>query len=782
MTATDRRNFAPRRTRRLEAGWRFHRGDVADGANPGIPDDGWERVTVPHDWSIEGPFDPDNPGGQQQGFAPGGVGWYRRRLPEDLAATSRIRFDGVYRDFDVYVDGHHVGSRPYGYSTVTYDLSSLALDGGEVLAVRVDNSTYPHSRWYTGSGIYRDVHLIETGSVAIEPFGVDVRVPAVTATQATVNVRTHIETAGASGPIALETTVVDPSGDPVASTTTPVTGSSDADPIEQHLDVRNPERWTLEDPTRYSVTSVVTVENERVDEVHTDFGIRTIAWTGEAGFFLNDRPVDLKGVNLHHDAGCLGAAVTERALERRLETLQELGCNAIRTAHNPPNPHLLELCDQMGILVIDELYDKWRHEGVDAWFDDWWEADLRSLVRRDRNHPSVVCWSVGNEQYNHGDAEMLADLEALVAATHRLDPTRPVTYGNPPWGDGTDGVVENITAVAQHVDVLSCNYQEHWYDDYRAAGLDLPIVGSECRAYFRGDGDDPLAFVPRNPWYDVADRDDVCGQFIWSGADYLGESREWPSKGWAAGLLDTTGAIKPIARFHQAAWSEEPMVFAAPVDPDRERPAVRPPWSWPPVAEHWTFPEQANSQGFVRVVTVTNADTVQLELNGESLGVQRADRHADRPPEWDVPYESGELRAIGRKHDEIVAEHTLKTAATPERVAVETDRVELASDGRDLAYVTATIRDTNGTRVPTADHRVSFTLEGPGEIAGVDNGNLDSDESWVGTDRSAFRGRCIAVVKSDREPGTIRVRATADELGSASLTIETQEKTASENR
>ncbi|MFB6202196.1 MAG: glycoside hydrolase family 2 TIM barrel-domain containing protein [Halorhabdus sp.] len=781
-----------RRVRRLETGWRFHRGDVENGADPGLADGDWESVEVPHDWSIEGPFDPDNPGGAAQGFAPEGIGWYRRDLPADLEGEPTLRLDGVMRNFDVYVDGEHVGHRPYGYSTVTYDLTEYDVTGGETLAIRVANDEYPHSRWYTGSGVYRDVFLIETDPVAVEPFGIDIRTPAVTRKRAEVHVSTTVENrSDTTVNCTLETEVVDPDGDVVATAVTDATiGAGDEHPFEQRMVVEDPDRWTLDDPTQYvahsivyrdgeSTTSAQSLHDENatraVDDDVTPFGIRTFEWTAESGFFLNGKSVDIKGVNLHHDAGCLGAAVTERALERRLETLAELGCNAIRTAHNPPQPALLELCDRMGFLVIDEVYDKWRHEGAETFFEAWWREDLAAMIDRDRNHPSIVAWSVGNENYDQGDDEMIDDLAMLTAATNELDPTRPVTYGNPPWGEGTAGVVENIERVAEHVDVLMGNYQEHWYDDYREAGIDLPLLGSENRRFFRGAGDDPLAFVPHNPWHDVKQREDVCGQFIWPGIDYLGEAREWPSKGWPTGLIDTTGAIKPAGRFHQAAWADEPTVFAAAVDHDRDRPACRPPWSGPPLSAHWNFPDRTDSQGFVHVFTPTNAETVTLYQNGEYLGEQRSDDYDARPIEWYVPYETGTLRAVATCDGEVVAEHELKTAGEPTRLELTVDRERLAADGRDLAYVRATVTDDEGVRVPRADDNVHFDVTGAGEIAGVDNGNLDSNEPWAGDARSAYRGSCIAVVQAGRESGSVEIVADAEGLDGDSVTLSVEE-------
>jgi len=792
MSTADGPDEEHRRTRRLETGWRFTRGDVDDGADPALDDGDWERVEVPHDWSIEGPFDSDNPSEAAGGFAPEGVGWYRRELPEDIDGEPTIRFDGVYRNFDVYVDGEHVGTRPYGYSTVTYDLSEFGVTGGETLAVRVANDEHPHTRWYTGSGIYRDVHLTETDPVSVAPFGTDVRTNAVNRQRAEVQVLTEVANDDEEAvTVALETDILDADGEVVATAGDEATVEPGAaHEFEQRLSVADPDRWTLDDPTRYFARSVVYREDGgagsaaaegstgdadpdpvAVDDSVTPFGIRTFEWTTEEGFFLNGESVDMKGVNIHHDAGCLGAAVTERALERRLETLKELGCNAIRTAHNPPQPELLDLCDRMGFLVIDEVYDKWRHVGADEWFDEWWAEDLAAMIDRDRNHPSIVLWSVGNENFDQGEDEMIEDLAMLTEAASEMDPTRPVTYGNPPWGDGTEGVVDNIERVADHVDVLVGNYQEHWYDDYREAGIDLPILGSENRRFFRGSGDDPLAFVPRNPWYDVEERDDVCGQFLWPGIDYLGEARDWPSKGWPTGLIDTTGAIKPSGRFHQAAWSDEPVVFAAAVDHDRERPACRPAWSGPPLSAHWNFPDREDSQGFVNVYTYTNAETVELYQNDEFLGAQHADDYGPRPIEWYVPYESGTLRAVVKEDGDVVAEHELETAGEPATVELSADRGTLAADGRDLVYAEATVVDDDGVRVPRADHEVDFSVSGAGEIAGVDNGDLDSDEPWVGTSRSAYHGTCIAVVRADRDGGRVEIEAEADGLDGDGVTL-----------
>ncbi|WP_415382878.1 glycoside hydrolase family 2 TIM barrel-domain containing protein [Halosimplex sp. TS25] len=773
MTAGSRPSEEHRRVRRLEQGWRFHRGDVENGEDPALDDSNWESVEVPHDWSIEGPWDPDNPGDQQQGFAPGGIGWYRRELPDDVDGEPTLRLDGVYRNFDVYVDGEHVGHRPYGYSTVTYDLAEFGVEGGETLAVRVDNDEYPHSRWYTGSGIYRNAHLIETDSVAVTPFGTDVRTTAANGRRAEVQVLTEVENAeDGAVDCALETDIVDADGEIVATAGSEATvDAGEAHEFEQRLSVADPDRWTLDDPTRHFARSVVYRNGEPVDDYVTPFGIRTFEWTSDQGFYLNGEPVTMKGVNLHHDAGCLGAAVPERALERRLETLQEIGCNAIRMSHNPPQPELLDLCDRKGFLVIDESFDKWRHEGADEWFDEWWREDLAAMVDRDRNHPSIVCWSVGNESYDQGDDSMLDDLAMLTEATSEMDPTRPVTYGAAPWGGDTAGMVAQLEDIGEHVDILSCNYQEQWFEAFREAGLDKPIISSEAKPFFLGGEDEDIGFIAENPWFGVADNDFVAGQFIWSGIDYLGESREWPNKGWATGLIDTTGAPKPETGFHESVWSDEPMVQIAAFDPDRDRPAGRPNWSWPAVSEHWTFPGREGSRDFVHLVTFTNAETVELYCNGEWMGERDLADTSDRMIEWYVPYEAGTLRAVAKEDGEVVAEHELETAGEPARVELDADRETIAADGRDLVYVEATVTDDEGVRVPRADDLIRFSASGAGDIVGVDNGDLDSDEPYVAESRSAYHGTCVAVVQADRDGGPLEIAAEADGLDGDSVRL-----------
>ncbi|CCQ34004.1 beta-galactosidase protein [Halorhabdus tiamatea SARL4B] len=770
-----------RRTRRLEEGWRFHQGEADGAADPEFDDDGWQSVEIPHDWSIEGPFDPEHPAGSAGAFLPGGVGWYRRSLPTDVdGGKVYLRFDGVYRDSDVYLGGDHVGNRPNGYTSFNDDVSQA--EGGETLAVRVDNTDLPNCRWYSGSGIYRHVHLIETSPLHVVPWGTDVRTPAVTGRRARVDVHTEVANDAEEAAVCtLSTAVYDPSGEVVAETATERRlDAGEKGTFDQELVVTDPELWSPATPERYHVRSVVhrrdpdetgAATGEPVDDYVTPFGIRTVTFSADEGVLLNGDSLTLKGVNLHHSAGALGAAVPERALERRLETLAEMGVNAIRTAHNPPQPELLALCDRMGFLVIDEAFDKWRHEKTEQFFDEWWREDLAAMIRRDRNHPSVIAWSVGNESYDHGDEGMLDDLEMLVEAANDLDPTRPATYGSPAWGDGHEGILENAEAVAERVDLFSGNYMEHHYDELRERGVDIPIVGSECRPFFRGSGDDPLAFVPRNPWFDVAERADVAGQFIWAGFDYLGEAREWPSKGWPTGLIDTCGVPKPPAAFHRSVWSDEPMVEIAAFDPDRERAPARPAWSWPALSAHWTFPDREDSRGFVHVVTFTNAERVTLYQNDETIGVQHLADNPDHMIEWYVPYEPGTLRAVAETDGEVVATHELETAGEPARVDLDPDREAITADGQDLVYVDARIVDDDGVVVPRADHEIEFSVSGAGDLAGIDNGDLASDESYTGSRRSASHGTALAIVQADRESGEVTITADVDELENDEVTV-----------
>lgn len=468
-------------------------------------------------------------------------------------------------------------------------------------------------------------------------------------------------------------------------------------------------------------------------------------------------------------------------MERRLEVLKGMGCNAIRFAHHPMAESLLDLCDRMGFLVIDEAFDKWKSRYYRDWFDEWWKADLEAMLRRDRNHPSVIMWSVGNEVENQGQDSMLEMLEMLATACRELDPTRPVTCALEPhnWPlelrNAPIGVkVAHTKRIAEKVDIIGLNYQEQWYDHYREAIPDKLIVGTETFPFFRGEGNRVKAYLPRNPWLDVASRDYVIGQFVWVGFDYLGEC-EYPLKGWPSGLVDTCGFRKPVSYLQQSFWSDQPFVHMAVFDDTRK--SARPPkwamhWKAPELASHWTFPHLEGR--LVRLVTFTNCDSVELYLNGEYMGEKRLSDFPDHLMDWYLPYEPGRIRAVGKRNGVPVCAHEMVTAGKPQRVVMRADRTILAADGQDIAHVEVAVTDEHGVTVPDATHDIRFELEGDGAIIGVDNGDLASDEPYRGNRRKAHFGRCLAIVQAGRRAGMLRLTAAAEGLAGDRIVLETR--------
>ncbi|MBP8303450.1 MAG: glycoside hydrolase family 2 protein [Phycisphaerae bacterium] len=565
----------------LDADWRFSRGDFATAAVPAFDDSTWGNVNVPHDWSIEGPFGPEH--GSGNGFAPGGIAWYRRHFTLDTADKDclvAIEFDGVYDHAQVWFNGHCVGGRPYGYSSFECDLTPLARfgDGENVLAVRVDHSRFADSRWYTGSGIYRHVRLRITDRLHVAQWGTFVTTPEVKADSALVRVETAVENeTGQARAFSLELEVLGPDGRTAGTATQAgkADGGAEAQVVSQ-ITLPKPQLWSPDTPALYVLKTRLKVDSQVVDETSTQFGIRTIRFDPDKGFFLNGQALKLKGVCIHHDAGCVGAAVPDQVLERRLRILKELGTNAIRTSHNPPAPELLDLCDRMGLLVKDEAFDeftpaknKWvtgrnvslpSRFGYAESFEEWSVRDMQDLVRRDRNHPCVILWSIGNEidyandpfshpvlgnEYrpqNPPAQDLVRHARPLIEAVKRLDPTRPVTaaLAHVPMSDAV--------GLGEMLDVVGYNYQEGRYAADHQKYAKRVLFGSENGHEYRN-------------WTVVRDNDYVAGQFLWTGIDYLGEANRWPNRGSSAGILDLCGFKKPNAWFRQSLWSDRPMVY-----------------------------------------------------------------------------------------------------------------------------------------------------------------------------------------------------------------------------
>ncbi len=781
---------SPRQTTLFDAGWRFHLGDVPEASKPGFDDRAWRSLDLPHDWSIEGPFDAKWASGT--GYLPGGIGWYRKAFRLPTSASDKrisIRFDGIYMNSEVWLNGHSLGRRPYGYITFEYDLTPFLRPAPEtnVLAVRVDHSAFADSRWYNGSGIYRHVWMITTSDLHVAPWGIFVTTPEVNLSPsgraATIAIQTRIKNESpAAREAVLTSTIEDRSGKAMVSlaTTRPVAEGEEAR-FEQNMRLANPALWSPDTPNLYTLVSRVKVANAVVDEVRTPFGVRSYFFDANKGFLLNGAKTLLKGVCIHHDAGCLGAAVPNRALERRLQLLKELGCNAIRTSHNPPAPELLDMCDRMGFMVMDEAFDEWArpkkkwvlgrnngtpsYDGYAKYFDEWGVKDLQSMVERDKNHPSIILWSIGNEiDYNRDPyydptasdytpekpsaAELVGLARTLAKAVTEIDTTRPVTAAL------ATIQVSDRTGLPDTLDVVGYNYQEKFYTQDHERYPARKLVGSEnSHAY--------------NVWTIVEDLPYANGQFLWTGIDYIGEAGAWPVRGSSAGLLDECGFKKPGYYFRQSLWSDKPMVYLA----------VRPPTGGGrggrgggfQVSPSWTWPS-ANSNE-VNVVCYANCEKVELFLNGKSLGEKPLTTAQDRVLTWRVPYSPGTLKAVGKNGRATICTCELNTAGKAAHIKLAPDVKQIAADGRDLVHVEVSVTDNEGNLIYAADNQLHFALTGPGRMIGVDSGDQRSHEDFKANTRKAYHGQCLVIVQSTAATGNIALTASADGLRSETLAI-----------
>ena len=747
----------------LDPGWSFHQG-TADGAEaPGFDDSGWRKLDIPHDWSIEGRFDKKAATTGAGGWMPSGVAWYRKEIQLPANAEGQrvwVEFDGVMANSDVWWNGQHIGHRPNGYVSFRYDVTPHAKPGvANLLVVKSDTSAQPASRWYTGAGIYRHARLVIVPPLHIAPWGVHVTTPEVAAENALVKIQTKLAgDAVKSGGIILRSNLLDPDGRSVATTESSVGTAND---FTQQLRISKPQLWDLENPRLYTLVSSVIADGKTTDETRTPFGIRSAEFRSETGFWLNGKNLKLKGVCLHHDGGALGAAVPLGVWQRRLSLLRELGVNAIRTAHNPPAPEFLDLCDRMGFLVMDEFFDCWtkgknKHD-YHLHFKQWAHTDLREGILRDRNHPSVILYSVGNEIHDTPKPDLAKPiLRGLVDVCHEVDPTRPVTqalFRPNVSGDYTNGLADML-------DVIGTNYRDQ---ELLHAWRDKPgrkIVGTEQSH-------------ERSTWLACRDNAPHAGQFLWCGIDYLGESRSWPLTVFNGGLLDRAGFIQPRGFERQSWWSETPMVRMlrrvarteeTPADPGYE--ALE--WKRLQVLfRDWT---PTSGEPHVENVEVySNAEEVELILNGESLG-KKPTRKDAAPLNWNVPFAAGTLEAIARKGGNEVARDTLRTAGKAAKLELVPDRKSLAVDWDDVSNIEVRIVDETGTVAPNAADLVKFQITGPGKIIAVDSGSVVSTEPFQAMERQAHQGRCLAVLRATA-PGTITLTASSGDLKPASLEI-----------
>ncbi|SHJ58528.1 beta-galactosidase [Tangfeifania diversioriginum] len=811
----------PRERTRFTTDWKFTRSNSESFFSPDFDDSDWRVLNLPHDWSVEGEFSEEHPASPGGGALPGGIGWYRKtfQLPEsDKNKLVFIDFDGIYQKGEVWINGHRLGMRPYGYSSVRYELTQHLNFGDEenVLAVKVDNSEQPNSRWYSGSGIYRNVWLVKTGEIFVDHWGTYVTTPNVSEESATVSVETTLANRLPDiSNVTLKTEIYSPDNKLVTETelAQPV-GAGEKMVYQQNMKVENPDLWSIENPALYkAVSEVYDEEGNLTDTYKTTFGIRTFRFDPEKGFFLNGEHVKLLGVCNHHDLGCLGAAVNTRAIERQLEILKEMGCNSIRTAHNPPAPELLELCDKMGFVVQDETFDMWRKKKTEydysRYFPEWHERDLTDHILRDRNHASVMMWSIGNEvleQWEHVEADTLNIQKAnhllnfeknvdesiinsgemsvnsllttkLANIVKELDPTRPVTAGCNevnPWNnlfqsDALDiygfnyhhenfaGFPENYPGKAFLVSestsgLMSRGFYQMpsdsmfiWPDSYPPTGKPYGNEEQQCSSY--DNCHVPWGSTHEESWKIVKKYDHIAGTYIWTGFDYLGEPTPywWPSRSSYFGIIDLAGFPKDIYYMYQSEWTDKDVLH------------VFPHWNWEPgqTVDIWAY---------------SSAPEVELFLNGESLG-SKTKGPEDLHLMWRVPFEPGTLEAVSREDGKVVMEKEITTAGEPEQLKGTPDRKTISADGYDLSYITVEVLDKEGNFVPTAENLVQFSIEGNAEIFGVDNGNPVGHQPLKGKEIDAFNGKCLVVVKADNEPGNVTLTAASEGLDSTSVKI-----------
>jgi len=761
---------AGRSTIELSHGWKFHHGDVEAGESTKLDAAQWQNVTVPHDWGIAGPFDKSNPASGEGAFLPTGVGWYRTKIPAEALVEGKrvfIELDGVMANSDVWVNGSHLGHRPSGYVSLRYEITRHLRRGESepnVIAVRADTQDQVASRWYTGSGIYRKVRLIVVDPLHIDESSLYVTTPVVSAEKAKVGVSLSVanQTSEAVS-VVVETRVLNRLGESLASSESDVLVNANASAdATATLEVANPQLWDVRDPNLYQVFSRVKRNGNTVDEVKTDFGIRTAEFRSDSGFWLNGRNLKIKGVCLHHDGGALGAAVPLELWRERLSKLQQLGVNAVRTAHNPPNPEFLDLCDRLGILVMDEFFDCWtvgkRTHDYHKHFKEWWKRDLQDTVRRDRNHPSVILYSVGNEIRDTPKTELAKKIiQDLVDACHEVDPTRPVTQGL--FRPNASGDYDN--GLADTLDVIGTNYRDGellaaWKEDSTRK-----IIGTE-------QGHE------RRTWLACRDNAHHAGQFLWVGIDYLGESRRWPVTTYDSGLLDRTGYPHPRAYERQSWWSEKPMVRAfrriaateaTPTDPGYEQVE----WKRRQVLfDDWTPRDLTSHKELVEVYS--NCEQVELLQNGVTLGTKPLAANAS-PRTWEVDFVPGQLVAIARNGGKEVARHELQTADLPRSIRLSSDLPMLATGWDGVAIVEAQVVDGNGTSVVRGEHNITFDVSGPGKVVAVDNGSIVSHEPFQASNRTTHQGRCVAVIKATGEGEEITITAQSKGLEGGILHI-----------
>jgi len=760
--------------------WKFLLGDPKNAQRVDFPDNTWRHVDLPHDWVITQPFKRGEPGGythqtMQGFFAWEGIVWYRKECTlSDLAGKEvYIYFGGAYRNSTVYVNGKEAGGRAYGYSSFQLNITGLVQEGVNLIAVRLDNSCEAPDRWYSGSGLYRNVYLKVEPQTHIKTWGVHVAAKlAGNKKQAEVEVETTVVDRRKQGCDTVCIRLMSPDNAVAAESSVPFDLAGKAEiTVKAKLLVRNPALWSAEEPNLYRAFVFLKTGGRTGVPVEVAFGIRTVEIAPRTGMSVNGHPVKLKGVCLHHDCGITGSAYHNSVWRRRLLALKSIGCNAIRTSHNPPAEEFLDLCDELGFYVIDECFDKWKSGYYAAHFDADAQRDLEEFILRDRNHPSVVIWSIGNEVEDQGTESMLKIQQKLVSIVKSLD-DRPVTCALEPHvhprtliGAPADELVKITKKLAKDVDVLGLNYHEPLFQDYTAA-IDKPIISTECYEYYSGTTPNYEDVTDKNPWSFVLENDNVIGQFLWAGIDYLGESA-WPSKGWTGTPLDICGFRKPNAWFRKSIWTDKPMVYLAFYDQYIKNNYARGRWSFPPASSHLNHDHFQNRT--VTAAIYTNCDEVELRINGKIMGRRKPAAFHNGIIEWTFEYATGEITATAYRGGKEVCSHAVKTAGPAEKILLVPDRKDLACGCSDIAHVEISIVDKNGILCPNEEALVDFSLSGDGEILGACSPDLNSDLGFTLPKVITSGGRALLMLKAGASPGTLELQAHSGGLKPALL-------------
>ncbi len=774
-------------TEKFTGQWKFHLGDLDSAYIKELNDSSWQSINLPHDWSINETYNIDNPGGHGTKFMIGGVGWYRKYffIPEkDKEKRFEITFDGVYQNSTVWINGHLLGNRPMGYISFKYNITPYLVFGKEnILSVKVDNSEQPNSRWYTGSGIYRNVWITKTNKTYIDDRGFFVTTPNLSEKVAQIKISSIIRnTHNSLKVIKVLSEIFETSGKKIGESISQVTvnGNSDLSVIQEVL-IDNPSLWSVENPALYIVKQTLKENENILDDYRIETGFRYFKFDANNGFFLNNKFLKIKGVCMHHDLGALGAAINIRAIERQLQILKEMGCNAIRTAHNPPAPELLQLCDKMGFLVMNETFDMWKRKKTEKdysiYWDKWHKQDLHDHIVRDRNHPSVIMWSIGNEipeQWSGEGGEIALELSGIIKD---LDPTRPITAGNNHPAPG------NKIISSGALDIIGFNYAHddfenfhNWYPNKvfiatettsalaTRGSYDMPSdsirkwperwdlllldgnADNSCSAYDNCHA--PWGSTHEKTWKLIKKHNFLSGMFIWTGFDYLGEPTPyiWPSRSSYFGIVDLAGFPKDIYYMYQSEWTNKTVLH------------IFPHWNWEPgeIVDVWAY--------------YNNADEVELFLNNKSLG-KRSKSADDLHVYWRVPFEKGTIKAISRKNNVEIVVKEIHTAGKASTIKAKADRAEISAGGDDLSFITVDIVDSSGNLVPDANNLVSINIIGNAEIAGVDNGCQTNHDAFNDNKIRAFNGKCLVIIRSGNNPGKVEISLSSENLKHEIVTL-----------